>query len=454
MTAKTSRSPESYPAAPGSSVVETAPGEELKGLQERRLLSLFRRTWERVPFYRARWEREDIGPNDLRRLEDLRKLPVVSKDDLEADLRQHPPFGSYQGDFPAARVQASSGSSGNPKPFFHTRSDWEVITNLWSRRFHAQGVKEGDIFQMVFTYSLFIAGFTATEGAMKLGALVVPAGSGAVTPSERQVRLLSEWGATVLGGTPSYVLHLADVAERLGMNPARDFKLRVTCHTAEPMTESARKSIEERWGVEAYDNFGSVETGAPTFECVEKNGYHINEDCYIFEVLDRENLTPLPPGKEGVVVVTSLFKEAAPVIRYNLEDISSIVDEPCPCGRTFRRLAKIKGRASEMLKVRGVPFYPTAIERALEDFAELTREYRLVLDRVGQQDRVTVQVEWRAGASRDASVGSKLERALKVATGLSMEAELLAPGALVRSLNVEERVKVKRIWDRREDKNV
>jgi phenylacetate-CoA ligase len=454
MTAQTSHSSESYPAAPESSILERAPGEEQQALQERRLISLFRRTWEHVPFYRTRWEREGIGPNDIRRLEDLRKLPVISKRDLEEDLRRHPPFGSYQGDFSAVRVQASSGSAGNPKPFFHTRSDWEVIANLWSRRFHAQGVREGDVFQMVFTYSLFIAGFTATEGAMKLGALVVPTGSGAVTPSERQVRLMSEWGATVLGGTASYVLHLADVAERLGMSPARDFKLRVTCHTAEPMTEAARKSIEERWGVEAYDNFGSVETGAPTFECVEKNGYHINEDAYIFEVLDRENLTPLPPGKEGVVVVTSLFKEAAPVIRYNLEDVSSILDEPCPCGRTFRRLMKIKGRASEMLKVRGVPFYPTAIESVLDGFPELTREYRLVLDRVGQQDRVTVQVEWRAGAAHDSSVGQRLERALKVATGLSMEAELLPPGALARSLNVEERVKVNRIWDRRGEKNV
>jgi phenylacetate-CoA ligase len=315
-------------------------------------------------------------------------------------------------------------------------------------------VKEGDIFQLVFTYSLFIAGFTATEGAMKLGALVVPTGSGAVTPSERQVRILSEWGTTVLAGTPSYVLHLADVAERMGMNPRRDFKLRVTCHTAEPMTEAARRSIEERWGVQAYDNFGSVETGAPTFECPEKNGYHINEDAYIFEILDGEKLTPVPPGEEGVVVVTSLFKEAAPVIRYNLEDISSILEEPCPCGRTFRKLMKIKGRTNEMLKIRGVPFYPTAIEGVLEGFPELTREYRLVVDRVGQQDRITVQVEWRSDASDVVSVEERLERELKVTTGLSMVAQLLPPGELTRSLQVEERVKVKRVWDRRGEKNV
>lgn len=443
-----------YPPAPESRRIERAGREELERAQSERLCSLIQRTWEHVPFYRSRWQTLGLTPQEITRIEDLRKFPIISKKDLEEDLLQNPPFGTYQGDFPAVRVQASSGSSGNPKPFFQTRNDWEIVANLWSRRFHAQGVKEGDIFQLVFTYSLFIAGFTATEGAMKLGALVVPTGSGAVTPSERQVRILSEWGTTVLAGTPSYVLHLADVAERMGMNPRQDFKLRVTCHTAEPMTEAARRSIEERWGVQAYDNFGSVETGAPTFECPEKNGYHINEDAYIFEILDGEKLTPVPPGEEGVVVVTSLFKEAAPVIRYNLEDISSILEEPCPCGRTFRKLMKIKGRTNEMLKIRGVPFYPTAIEGVLEGFPELTREYRLVVDRVGQQDRVTVQVEWRSDASAVVSVAERLERELKVATGLSMVAQLLPPGELTRSLQVEERVKVKRVWDRRGETNV
>jgi phenylacetate-CoA ligase len=238
------------------------------------------------------------------------------------------------------------------------------------------------------------------------------------------------------------------------MDLKRDFKLRIGSHTAEPMTEAARRSIESRWGIKAYDNFGSVETGAPTFECPEQNGYHINEDAYIFEVLDRDTMMPVRPGDDGVVVVTSLFKEAAPVIRYNLEDISSIVDDLCPCGRTFRRLMKIKGRASEMLKVRGVPFYPTAVEGVLEGFYELTKEYRLVVDRVGQQDRVTVQLERRSDADDINSLRERLERALKVATGLAMEIELLSPGELTRSLKVEDRIKVKRIWDRRGEKNV
>ncbi len=445
---------EIYAPAPASSTIERLSREQLERLQEDRLIALFQRTWEHVSFYRKRWQEKKIGPMEIRRLADLQKLPVINKRDLEADLLACPPFGTYQGDFSAVRVQASSGSAGNPKPFFHTRSDWEVLANLWSRRLHAQGVQKGDVFQLVFTYSLFIAGFTATEGAMKLGALVVPTGSGAVTPSERQVRLLFEWGARVVAGTPSYVLHLADIAERMGMDLKRDFKLRLGVHTAEPMTEAARRSLQARWGIKAYDNFGSVETGAPTFECAEQLGYHINEDAYIFEILDRDTLIPMEAKRDGVVVVTSLFKEAAPVIRYNLEDISSISDDPCPCGRTFRRLMKIKGRASEMLKVRGVPFYPTAVEGVLESFPELTREYRLILDRVGHQDRVTVQVERRPDTGDADSLRERLERALKVTTGLAMDAELLAPEELSRSLKIEERIKVKRIWDRRGETNV
>lgn len=440
---------ELYLPPPASFAVERAPRKKLEEIQHARLKALLRRAWERVPFYRRRWQAAGMAPEDVINIEDLKKLPVISKKDLEEDLLANPPFGTYQGSFPAVRVQASSGTSGHPKPVFHTQSDWNVIGNFWARRLHAQGVRKGDIVQFVFTYSLFIAGFTATEGAMKLGALVVPTGSGAVTPSERQVRIAKDWGTTVLAGTPSYVLHLADVAEKAGFDLRRDFKLRVTCHTAEALSEPARRGIEERWGVVAYDNFGSVETGAPTFECVEKSGYHINEDGYIFEVLDPETFEPLPAGREGVVVATSLFKEAAPVIRYNMEDISTLIEAPCPCGRTFRRLGKIKGRTSEMLKVRGVPLYPTAVEEVLERFPALTREYLLVLSRAGQQDRAAVQIECRAGAQQDAGLKERVERELKVVTGLSIEAELLEAGELARHLKVEDRIKAKRVWDRR-----
>ena len=438
-----------YPGAPESLTIETASPMVIRRLQGERLSALVQRSWDRIPFYRERWKAAGVEPGDIRAASDIRKLPVIRKSDFEDSLRLHPPFGDYQGDFAAVRVQASSGTSGNPKPFFFTRSDWDIIARLWSRRFHAQGVREGDILQIVFAYTLFIVGFTASEGAMRLGALVVPTGSGSVTPSERQVKIARDWGATVLAGTPSYVLHLADVAEEQGFDLKRDFRLRRTIHTSETMTEAARRAIESRWGVEAYDNFGSVETGSPTFECEERNGYHVNEDAYIFEVLDPATHEPVPPGDEGVLVVTCLFKEAAPVIRYNIEDLCELLEEPCGCGRTFRRISKLRGRLSDMVKVSGIPFYPTSVETALERLPELTREYMVTVDRVGQRDALRVDVEMRPGCEATGEIRERLERELKVATSLTMEAVLLSPGQLASSLGVESRIKVRRIRDNR-----
>lgn len=437
------------PTPPEGLSIETAPRQEIRRIQDEQLRALIQRAWEHIPFYRKRWEAAGVQPGDICTVDDLHRLPVVSKSDFEDSLRQHPPFGDYQGDFASVRVQASSGTSGNPKPFFFTRNDWDTIARLWARRFYAQGLREGDILQVVFAYTLFIVGFTASEGAMRLGALVVPTGSGGVTPSERQVKIAREWGVNVLAGTPSYVLHLADVAEQQGYDLRRDFKLKRTIHTAEPMTEAARLALEERWGVEAFDNFGSVETGAPSFECEMKDGYHISEDAYIFEVLDPHTHERVPAGEQGVLVVTCLFKEAAPVIRYNLEDLCRFIEEPCACGRSFRRISKLQGRMSEMLKVSGIPFYPTSVEAALARFPELTREYAVFVERVGQQDKLSVQVECRPGRDPETGLKARLERELKVATQLTIEATLLEPGTLARSLHVENRIKIKRLVDKR-----
>ncbi len=445
---------EYYPAPPESVRIERSPRDALEELQNARLRLLIQRAWEHVPFYRDRWEKAGVTPDEIRRIEDLRRLPVISRRDFEESLALHPPFGNYQGDFHAIRVQASSGTSGRAKPFFQTQNDWNIIANFWARRLHAQDVKRGDILQVVFAYSLFIAGFTATEGAMRLGALVVPAGSGAITPSERQIRILRDWKTQVLVGTPTYILHLADVAQKMGLDTRADFDLHTTIHTAEAMTEPARRAIEGRWGVNAYDSFGSVETGAPTFECEFKNGYHINEDGYLFEILDPETLSPVHEGQEGFITVTSLFKEAAPVIRYNLEDITSIMAEPCPCGRTLKRLAKVKGRASEMLKIRGAVFYPTAVETVLDKIPELSREYLVVVDRVGQLDCVTLHAECRSQEAHRPGLKERIEKELKATTGLSIEAQLFAPGELARSLQVSERVKAKRLLDRRGENHV
>ena len=311
----------------------------LNALQSERLRLLVQRAYERVPFYRRNWAAQGFSPEAIKSYRDVTKIPFVTKKDIAESLELHPPFGDFQGDFATIRIQGSTGSTGKPKPIFHTRNDWENIARLWARRLHAQGVRPGDIVQIAFAYTLFIVGFTSTEGVMRLGATVVPAGSGAVTPSERQLQLMRDWRTNVVGCTGSYMLNLADVARSVGLDPRKDFAVRLSFHTAEPLTEGMRAQIERVWGCRAYDNYGSVETGAPTYECSEQQGLHVSEDAYIFEVIDPETGESLPDGQEGELVVTTLAKEAAPFIRYRIGDVTSIISEPCACGRTFTRIA-------------------------------------------------------------------------------------------------------------------
>lgn len=437
--------------------IERADRSELTALQEGELHTLITRTWARVPFYRRRWQAVGLRPDAIRRREDLQLLPIVTKQDFETDLREHPPFGTYQGDFPAVRIQASSGTTGDPKPIFHTQTDWERIAQLWARRLRAQGVRTGDHVQIAFTYALFIAGFSAIEGAMRLGATVIPTGSGAVTPSRRQLEVARTWQSTVLGTTGTYALRLAEVAREMGVDPAHDFHFRLMFHTAEPLTEEVRREIERRWRCRSYDNYGSVETGAPTYECEQQQGLHISEDAYIFEVVDPDTDEVLAPGEEGALVITSLFKEAGPVIRFKIGDIAAIWPEPCPCGRTFLRMSPVRGRVDEMVKVRGITLYPLAVESVLHTFPELGAEWRLVVDRVEALDRVLVQVELtgqpEARGAVEPSVrvqlAARVAARLKERIGLWPEVEIFGPGQLMPREEVDRRIKGQRVVDRR-----
>ena len=376
---------------------------------------------------------------------------MIRKSDFEDSLRLHPPFGDYQGDFAAVRVQASSGTSGNPKPFFFTRNDWDIIARLWSRRFHAQGVREGDILQIVFAYTLFIVGFTASEGAMRLGALVVPTGSGSVTPSERQVKIARDWGTTVLAGTPSYVLHLADVAEEQGFDLRRDFRLRRTIHTSETMTEAARRAIERplgRGGLRQLRQRGdrlSRPSSARSGTATTSTRTPTSSRCWT-----RPPTSRCRRADEGVLVVTCLFKEAAPVIRYNIEDLCEFIEEPCGCGRTFRRISKLQGPPERHGQGERHPVLShVGGDRA---GAPAAAHPRVSGDRGpgGAAGHAQGGGGVAAGLSRPTGeLRQRLERELKVATSLTMEAVLLSPGELGRSLGVENRIKVRRIRDRR-----
>lgn len=435
-----------YPAPPESLPLERAGREEIEALQNKAFSRLIQRVWQHNSFYRKKWEAAGIKPGILKDIKDIRCLPLVTKQELEQNLREFPPFGEFQGDLPSVRIQGSSGSFGKPKPFFHTARDWDNITSLWARRLAVQGVGQGDLVQVAFTYAMFIPGFTSTEGAMKLGATVIPAGSGAVTPSQRHIEIAREWGSTVLGATGTYALHLADVAEEMGFNPARDFKFRLMYHTGEPLTEATRQKIQERWNCRSYNNYGSVETGAPAWECQEQAGMHINEDAYLFEVVDPQTGEVLPDGEEGALVVTTLFKEAAPVIRYMIGDLTRIIPGTCRCGRTLKRLDAVKGRLDDMLKVKGAAVYPTAIETVLRSFPELGSEYRIIVECNEGRDNLRVEAESKSYPPVP-RLQEKVVQALKAQIGILCEVVLVPAGSLQGE--VENWIKSRRVIDKR-----
>lgn len=422
---------------------------ETQDIQNALLRQVVQRSYERVPFFRRRWTAAGVDPSKIHSVADLTRLPIIRKQDIEADLRENPPFGSYQGDFPAIRLQASSGSTGAPKPFLHTRNDWDTITTLWARRLAAQGVTAADRVQVAFAFALFIPSFTSAEGAMKLGALVIPTGNGAVTPSLRQLELARDWGTTVLGTTGGYAMHLAEVARQHGLDPRKDFRIRIMYHTGEPLVEETRRQIEAVWGCRSYNNYGSVETGAPAWECIHQNGMHFNEDAYIFEIVDPHTLEPKTEGEEGALVITCLFKEAAPVIRYMIGDVAAIWPEPCPCGCSFRRLSPIRGRIDDMLKIRGAPLYPTAIEGVLRSFPELGSEFRIVVDNKSGMDTIEVRVESSQGAQPAPNIGDTVSRAIKVKAGCTVSVTVVPFGTLAVPEEVARRTKNRYVVDLR-----
>jgi len=434
-----------FPYGPAFEKLEKASRKTIKEIQDRRLRAQVEKAWDRIPYYRKLWEAAGVRPEDVKTAEDVSKLPWFDKLGLQKGYQARPPFGDF-GDLPFVRIQSTTGTTGKPKPILHTWYDWQVIANLQARRLYIQGVRSKDIVQVAFSYSLFIPGFTFSEGAMKLGAMVVPAGSGAVTPTIRQVELAKDWGSTVLACTPSYALYIGDQAEKMGLDPRKDLKIRITTHTAEPLPDPMRKRIEDKFGCKTYNNWGTVEIGSPTFVCPEY-GMHINEDGYIFEILDRDTKEPLGPGEEGVLVVTSLFKEAMPVIRYNTEDLTYIIEEPCACGRTLRRIAPIKGRADDMFKVKGIMSFPSAFEATMGKFPELGSEYLIEVDNPGGVDVCTLHVEYIDAKTKSVEdLKARLEEGLRAGVGFSVDVKLYPFGGLTEKTSPEKRVKATRVW--------
>jgi len=275
-----------------------------------------------------------------------------------------------------------------------------------------------------------------------------------MTPTRRQIQIAHDWRPTVLCATPSYALGMAGVASDMGLNPARDFNFRIIYVTAEVLTAEMRHDIQKTWNVTVFDNYGSVEAAASTFECQEQAGWHISEDAYIFEVLDLETGVPVEAGQDGGLVITSLFREASPFLRYRVGDIVSIEEEPCVCGRTLRRMSSVKGRTDEMLKIRGISVYPTTVERALREIPELGSEWQLVVDGLVSVREVSVEVEYATGTTAGideaarASLANRVAERVKEKAGIRPRVVLFAPGELFPRQAVESRVKRKRVVER------
>jgi phenylacetate-CoA ligase len=367
---------------------ETLPREALAELQMERLRAVLENARANVPFYRKSLEQAGISPDDVASRTDVSRLPFTTK----TDLRDHYPFGMFAR--PRAqivRVHASSGTTGNPTTVGYTRADIDTWGDLIARTLAAGGIQPGDLLQNAYGYGLFTGGLGLHFGAERLGCTVVPISGG---NTERQLKIMRDFGATALSCTPSYAMYLGDAARDRGLRP-EDLPIRVGFHGAEPWTNEMRVLIEAALGIDALDIYGLSEMGGPgvAFECLCKTGMHVNEDHYLAEIIDPETLRPLPEGGVGELVFTTLSRQAQPLIRYRTRDLCSLDSRPCACGRTSLRMSKPIGRSDDMLIIRGVNVFPSQIEEILMSIAEIEPHYQIVVDREGYLDVIEVWVE-------------------------------------------------------------
>jgi len=421
---------------------ETLPRKALLDLQLQRLRQTVERVGEVVPLYRERFAQAGLSSASFRSLDDIRRLPFTTG----ADLRDAYPAKMLAVPLDETlRLHTSSGTTGKPKALFFSRSDVDQAARLCARCFVATGMDKRDVFQNMMTYGLFTGAFVTHYGAEKIGCLVIPAGPG---NSDRQLMLMQDFRTTSIHLTPSFALYFSDILEKKGVDPRRDLALKRAFVGAEPYTEETRRKIEVGLGIDVFNSYGLSEMNGPgvAFECQEKSGMHLWEDHYLMEIIDPATGEPLPDGEKGELVLTTLCREAMPILRYRTRDITSISDEPCACGRTHRKIARITGRADDMLIVRGVNIYPQQIERVLMGVAGLGRNYLIVLDGL---DEMTVKVELsEAGFDGQldhvVSLQHEIGALLKAEILTKPKIELVPPGTLPVSEG-----KAKRVIDNR-----
>ena len=421
---------------------ETLSRAELEAIQLARLKETVRLNWERVSPYRKKMEEAGVSPDDIKTLADLSKLPFVTK----ADLRDNYPFGLFA--VPKEdllRVHASSGTTGKPTVVGYTKRDMEMWTECVARIACAGGATPADMAQICFGYGMFTGALGLHYGLEKLGATIIPSSTG---NSEKQIMYMKDFGTTLLVATPSYALRLAEVAREMGIDPARDLSVKIGLVGSELLTDAMREEMHKVWGRDMLvtSNYGMSELMGPgvSGECEQLSGMHINEDYFIPEIINPETGEVLPAGEQGELVITCIYKEALPLIRYRTKDITRLYYEPCKCGRTTCRMENLSGRSDDMLKIRGVNVFPGQIEEVILSVPELGPHYEIIVEREGYSDKLSIRVELATATDSFPElerIKNATRNKLRVILGLDAKVMLESPNTLQRFEGKAKRIK-------------
>lgn len=429
--------------------IECMSREDMTKLQSERLIKVVKTCYEKVPFYKKKMDEMGVKPEDIKSIEDIKKLPFTTKH----DLRDEYPFGLQAVPMTdVRRIHASSGTTGKPVVDTYTENDVKNWAEGVARVMAAGGVGKGDIVQVSYGYGLFTGGLGAHDGAGILGAVQLPTSAG---NSEKQIMLMQDFGSTVLACTPSYALHLAECIEKSDTVQLENLKLRAGFFGAEPWTEGMRKELEKKLNIKAYDIYGLTEMSGPGVggECECQDGTHLWEDMFYPEIINPETLEPCAPGEFGELVFTSLTKEAMPILRYRTRDLTRLIYEPCKCGRTAVRMDRILGRSDDMLIIRGVNVFPSTIEAILTEFPAFSPQYFITVDRKNNEDMFDLDVELREEyfspnpQNQMPYIKPLYDRIVSV-IGIKPNIHIKSPGELQRSMG-----KAKHVLDKRVFKN-
>ena len=431
--------------------LETLPLETLRELQFRRFKRIFKHAYDNSPFYRKKYPKVGISPDVIRTMEDIQRVPIITKEDFREGQSEEGPFP--YGELLAVPIEEvtqyhqTTGTTGKPVRFGDTWADWETYVENWAMMMYSRGLRKSDRVYIPFPYHLFIAFWGGHYGVEKLGAEVVPGGQ---TSTEQRVREMKELRCTAMMCTPTYALRLAEIATKIGIDPRTDIPMRMIFCAGEPgaSVPATKKRIEETWNAKVYDHCGATEAPLWAFECEVQKGLHLNEPNYLVEILEPSTLQPAAPGEIGTVVVTNLNRFAMPSIRFDLKDLVklSTSQDTCPCGRTWRKIdGGIIGRSDDVTKIRGVLFSPTSVEQVVRDISQLGDEFEIVVTREDEYDRIIVVAEILPEyTGQKDELAKLLMRELRNGTQLRCEVDLRDFGSLPRY-----EVKSKRLKDQR-----